>query len=127
MAKKAAKRLYFLVELKRAKVSPKELVQFYVACIPSVLLCARQVFHASLPQYLSLTIERTQKRALSRILFGYEVHYHDALSRSGLVTLEQRRTELCKKRFDKIVANPSNILHLLIPFNEECCTDILPS
>ena len=36
--KKAAKRLYFLVQLKRAKVSPEELVQFDVACIQSVLL-----------------------------------------------------------------------------------------
>ena len=124
MAKKAAKRLYFLVQLKRAKVPPGELIQFYVACIQSVLLCGCQVLHFSLPQYLSLTIERIQKRAL-RIIFGYEVqevHYHDSLSRSGLVTLEHR-TELCKKLFHKIVANPSDILHPLIPFNDECCTE----
>ena len=31
--KKAAKRLYFLVQLKRAKVPSQDLVQFYVACI----------------------------------------------------------------------------------------------
>ena len=33
MTKKAAKRLYFLVQLKRAQVPPEELVQFYVVCI----------------------------------------------------------------------------------------------
>ena len=38
MTKKAAKRLYFLAQLKRAKVPPEELVQFYVTCIQSVLL-----------------------------------------------------------------------------------------
>ena len=39
MTKKAAKRLYFLVQLrKRVEVRPEELVQFYVACIRSVLL-----------------------------------------------------------------------------------------
>ena len=123
MTKKAAKRLYFLVQLKRAKVPPGELIQFFVACIQSVLLYGCQVFHFNLTQYLSLTFERMQKRALR--IFGYKVHYHDALSRSGLVTLEQRRTELCKKLFQKIVANPSVILHPLIPaFNEECCTDL---
>ena len=42
--KKAAKRLYFLVRLKRAKVSPGELVQFDVACIQSVLLHGCQFF-----------------------------------------------------------------------------------
>ena len=119
MTKKAAKRLYFLVQLKRAQVPPRELVQFYVACIQSVLLYGCQVFHFSLPRYLSLTFERTQKRALSRILFG-----NKALSRSGLVMLEQRRAELCRNLFDKIVAIPSNIVHPLIPFNEECRTDL---
>ena len=59
--KKAAKRLYFLVQLKRAKVSPEEPVHFYVACVQSVLLYGCQVFHFSLPQYLSLQFEPTQK------------------------------------------------------------------
>ena len=34
-----------------------------------------------------------------------EVHYSDALSRSGLGTLQQK-TELGNKRFDKVVENP---------------------
>ena len=51
MTKKAAKRLYFLVQLKRAKVPPEELVQLYEACIPSVLINGCQVFHFSLPQF----------------------------------------------------------------------------
>ena len=70
-----------------------ELVQFYVACIQSVLLCFNrdtpktvytilgvygcQVFHFSPPQNLSLTaferIRSLRKRAL-RTIFGYEVH-----------------------------------------------------
>ena len=53
-----------------------------------------------------------------RIIFGYEEHYSDALSRSGLVTLEQRKTELCKQLFNKIVDNLLDVLHPLIPFNE---------
>ena len=41
-------------------------------------------------------------------MFGNKVHYSDALSRSGLVTLQQRRTELFKNFFNKIVENLSN-------------------
>ena len=36
--KKPAKRLYFLAQLKGARVPPEELVQFYVGCIQLVLL-----------------------------------------------------------------------------------------
>ena len=56
--KQAAKRfyylLYFLLQLKHAPVPAKDLVCFYIACIQSVLLYAFQVFHYSLPAYLSL-------------------------------------------------------------------------
>ena len=96
MTKKAAKRLYLLVQLKCAKVPHDELIRFYLACIQSVLIYGCQVFHFSLPQYLSSTIERIQKRAL-RIIFGYEVQYEDALVLSGITTLHERRTDLCKK------------------------------
>ena len=62
--KKAAKRLYFFIQLKRAKVPPPELAKFYVTCIQSVLLYGCQVYHYSLPNYLSLSLERVQKTAL---------------------------------------------------------------
>lgn len=123
MTKKAAKRLYFLVQLKRAKVPPEELVQFCVACIQSVLLYGCQVFPFSLPKYPTLSFERIQKRAL-RIIFGYEVYCADALARSGLVTLEQRRTEICKKLFNKIEDNPLDVVYPLIPFDERPTQDL---
>ena len=43
--KKAANRLYFLIQLKRTKVPSQKLVQFYVACIQSILTYACQVYH----------------------------------------------------------------------------------
>ena len=58
--KKAAKRLYFLMQLKRAHVPAKDLVSFYIACIQSVLLYACQVFHYSLPEYFSSTLRVSQ-------------------------------------------------------------------
>ena len=42
--KKAAKRLYFLVKMKRSNVPVKQLTKFYIACIRTVLLYACQVF-----------------------------------------------------------------------------------
>jgi len=41
------------MQLKRAHVPAKDLVCFYIAYIQSVLLYACQVFHDSLPEYLS--------------------------------------------------------------------------
>ena len=52
-------------------------------------------FHFSLPQYLSSTMEKIQKRAL-RIIFGYEVQYEDALKLSGITILHKRTTDLCR-------------------------------
>ena len=92
---KAAKRLYFLSQLKKANVDPTELIKFYTACIRSVLLYACQVFHYSLPEYLSNSMEKIQKRAL-RIIYGYNLPYREALSLSGLETLFQSRERHCK-------------------------------
>ena len=64
ICKKAATRLYFLKQLKRAKVPPKDMLLFYTTCIRPVLEYACPVFHHSLPQYLSNEMERLQKRAL---------------------------------------------------------------
>ena len=71
----------------------------------------------------TLSFERIQKSAL-RIIFGYEVQYSDALELSGLVTLEKRRMELCKKLSNKILDNPLDVLHPLIPFNEGPSKDL---
>ena len=65
--KKANKWLYCLVQLKRAKVPEKEIVQFYCTCIRPVLEYAAPVLHHSLPQYLVDDLERVQQRSLGTI------------------------------------------------------------
>jgi hypothetical protein len=52
ICKKASKRLYFLSQLKRAKVQTKELVEFYVTCIRPVLTYACEVFNFNLQEKL---------------------------------------------------------------------------
>ena len=65
---KARKRLYFLSQLKRARVGTKELVLFFTTCIRPILEYASPVFHNGLTNYLSQDLERIQKRALRIIL-----------------------------------------------------------
>ena len=48
--KKVGKRLYFLVQLRRAKVPPQDLALFYVSCIRSVVDYGIPEFYQSLPQ-----------------------------------------------------------------------------
>ena len=52
--KKASKKLYFLVQLKRARGLPaSDLVLFYLSCVRSTVDYAKSVFHHALPQYLN--------------------------------------------------------------------------
>ena len=68
LVKKSSKKLYFLVQLKRARVPPSDLVLFYKACIRSPVDHAVPVFYNALPQYLKNEFVRIEKRALSIIL-----------------------------------------------------------
>ena len=63
--------MYFLRQLKRAKVSTKDMVYFYFYCtsIRSVVEHASPVLHYALPGYLSDDRERIQKRALFGTIF----------------------------------------------------------
>ena len=50
--KKASKRLYFLVQLKRAKLPCRDLVLFYAICTRSILVYSAPVFFYALTKYL---------------------------------------------------------------------------
>ncbi len=65
ICKKASTRLYFLIQLKRAKVPSKDLLLFYTTCIRPVV---EYGFHDSLPAYPSDDLERLQKHACRIIL-----------------------------------------------------------
>jgi hypothetical protein len=65
------------------------------ACLPvirSVLEHACQVFHRSLPDYLSTQIEAIQRRAMRTIY--PDLNYAEALEAADLVTLFARRDKL---------------------------------
>ena len=97
--KKASKRLYFLVQLKRAKLPCRDLVLFlYATCIRSILVYAAPVFFYALPKYLQCELERVQKRALSIICPS--LSYDEALQvEAGIPTIISYCEDLCDKVF----------------------------
>ena len=82
MIKKAAKRLYFLIQLKRAHASQKDLCLFYSTCVRSVIDYAVPVFHYALPAYLMQELKGVQKRA-KRIICP-DMEYQHALALTNL-------------------------------------------
>ena len=111
--KKASKRLYFLIQLKRANVSEGGLPRFYTTCIRSILDYAAPVFHYALPKYLLNELERLQKRAL-RIICPY-MEYHHALSRLGLPTVAEHHDNICNRTFESKVSDSQHKLRKLLP------------
>ena len=113
LVKKTTRNIYFLVQLKCARVPPTELVLYYCACIRSSLDYACPAFHHALPKYLCDELERVQKRALACIFPA--IHYHDALSRAKIKSIDEHHEELTNRLFDKILRNPTCKLNQLIP------------
>lgn len=113
ICKKVSSRLYFLRQLKRAKVPPKDLLLFYLNCVRPVIEYACQVFHDMLPKYLSDDLESLQKRAL-RIICP-DLGYTEALQSTNLPSLYDRRQSMTDDLFDKIVKNSDHKLHGLLP------------
>ena len=112
LVKKSSKRLYFLTQLKRAKVGCLELVQFFKSCIRSLIEYACPVYHDGLPTYLSRDLENIQRRAM-RIIYPTE-SYEDALLLSGLTSLFLRRQQITNKVFLNIMNDDAHKLHELV-------------
>ena len=113
VVKKASKRLYFLVQLKRAKVAFEDLVLFYVACIRSILTYATPVFYYALPIYLQQELECVQKRAISIISSGQD--YHEILEAAGIPPIMAYIEDSCSNLFSNIIENDNHRLRELLP------------
>ena len=111
--KKANKRLYFIVLLKRARVPLNDIVNFYCTTIRPVLEYCAPVFHHALPTYLTEDIERIHKRALS--IISPSMSYRECLDSLSLPTLYDRRNGLCRQLFNSIAINPGHKLYHLLP------------
>ena len=107
--KKANRRLYALRQLRRCGVSAHDSVMVYCSLVRSILEYACVVF-AALPQYLSDSLERIQKRALAIIFPGST--YSEALNLAGISTLEDRRSAACHEFIAQL--NPDNPVYKLV-------------
>ena len=116
--KKCAPRFYFVRQLKRAHLATSELLTFYLCCIRPVAEYGCQLFHNTLPKYLSADLERIQKRAPK--IIHQQLTYREALAVCNLPTLRKRRQKLCDKLFSEVVSNPKHKLHKLLPSRNEC-------
>ena len=114
ICKKVAARLYFLRQLKRAKVPTNDLLGFYTTCIRPTAEYACPVFHTALPQYLSDQLERLQKRAL-RIISTNDLSYRQALEVFNIPALYDRREAIGNLLFQRIGNNNNHKLYPLLP------------
>ena len=111
--KKANKRMFFPILLKRAKVPARDIISLYLACIRPVLEYCAPLYHHALPDYISNDIKRVQKRALS--IISPCLIYLDNHSLFNLNLLKDRRTKQCNKFFKPTMSNTEHKLHHFLP------------
>ena len=113
---KAASRLYFLKQLKRAGAGTGDLLCFYNMIVRPVLEYASPVWHSSLTVAQSESLESVQKRAM-RIIFPH-LNYSGSLFIAEANTLEGRRQELAQRFFRRNVLDETSCLHYLLKSQE---------
>ena len=120
--KKASKRMYFLIQLKRANVARHELILFYTSCIKSVMTYASPAFFCALPLYLKKDLENVEKRALSTICPG--LAYRKALELSNIMSINDYIVSLCKKTFLSIANDPAHRLNNTLQSSGPSCYNL---
>jgi len=110
---KAASRLYFLKQLRRADVPTKDLLHFYTTVVRPILEYACPVWHSGLTVAQSDPLESVQKRAV-RIVYP-DADYQASLIVAGIDTLLERREVLTANFFKRQVLASSSLLHSLLP------------
>ena len=107
IVRKANKRMILLHNLFKFSLPVSEMVNIYILYIRSILETSAVVWHSAITQTETYQIERVQKVAL-RIILGSEYEdYSSALKTTGLQTLSDRRTFLCKKFAKNCTKNPN--------------------
>ena len=106
LVSKGFQRMIILQKLSQFDVSREDLVNIYKLYIRSILEQSCQVWHTSLSQDDTYSIERVQKVACKLILKDDYLDYASALETLSLDTLHSRRQNLCLKFAKKCVTHP---------------------
>ena len=104
--KQAYKRMVILQKLSEFSMANDDLIDIYKIYIRSILESSAVVWHSSITEGERSSIERVQKVALKVILKAAYVDYDDALTQTGLQTLDERREELCRRFAQACTKNP---------------------
>eukprot|EP00057_Strongylocentrotus_purpuratus_P023620 XP_011678094.1 PREDICTED: RNA-directed DNA polymerase from mobile element jockey-like [Strongylocentrotus purpuratus] len=102
---RAAKKLYILRMLKRFAMPTTDLLTVFTSYIRPILEYCFVVWHFSLTLHQENQLERVQKRALRTILAGGYESYQRALSACDLLSLKERREDLCRVFANKLFKN----------------------
>ena len=105
IVQKAYKRLQILRKLYEFAVPVPDLVHIYTLYVRSILEFNSCVWHFSITEEETETIERVQKVALKLILKDQYVSYEKSLQITNLTTLKIRREILCKRFAVKCTKN----------------------
>ena len=123
LIKKAYQRMQMLHKLKSFNVAYKDLVIIYILYIRSIIEQSCQVWHYSLTDEDSNSLERVQKVACSIILSQEYTSYSNALRTLNLDTLSQRREKLCLKFAEACVKHPK--MSKLFPYNQTVSRNLI--
>ena len=96
ICEKARKKLWLLRRMKQLNLNTSQLFDAYTKEVRSILEMAVLVWHSSLTQKQSNSIERIQKVAFKLILGEKYENYENDCQFLGAQTLFQRRVNLCK-------------------------------
>ena len=99
------KRIWAISKLSKAGIHPKDIIHFFNVKIRSVLESSCPVFHSMITKEQSNDIERLQKILLRIILKDSYKSYEQACKSFAILTLEQRRKQLCLKFALRILEN----------------------
>ena len=85
---------------------------FYIACVRFVIDYAAQVFHHTLPAYLSQELERVQTRAMRILCPGIE--YQQGLEFTSLPKVTEHHHNICTRTFKCVMSDPNHKLRKLL-------------
>ena len=106
LVKKAYTRMVILQRLNKFKVKISDLLIIYKLYIRSIVEQNCQVWHHSLSEDDSHSLERVQKVAMKIILQQSYTDYKQALDKLDIETLYERREHLCLKFARKCAQHP---------------------
>eukprot|EP00057_Strongylocentrotus_purpuratus_P023181 XP_011677655.1 PREDICTED: RNA-directed DNA polymerase from mobile element jockey-like [Strongylocentrotus purpuratus] len=103
--KKASRKFYLIRSLKRFNAPRKDLLTVYTSYIRPTLEYCVPLWHSGITVQQSNNIEMIQKRALRIILSDQYVSYRNALQKTELATLSERRDKLSLKFAESLQRN----------------------